>query len=404
MTHSTSKHDTTSVSANAEDVSPTTSESSGDIDSIFHKSRVINNSDENITIRPIEILATYDIQECNTENASWGLRDPNFDVHDGCRHLSEDDPIPPISTVGKRESIDDTPMAISTRHYVRCESPDLVGDIYVPFGIEDDEIHDAREELSDLEPLIGEQSIEDNLTFDVNTTMLAEEVDNVDIDRNTIRLQEDMSDSIFENAGIIDFPLRKVAHKSPQTFDLLGKVFNDDYVIHIGVLATLGVMASAILSFTDPISIGTGIIGMTIPTVLFVVFVVFSNVYKNIKNEEKVMNTHATIAEYPYQTERPDDARTVVDEHESEDSTEQITVEADVDTDAEVCRFVSIDGDSEWNVDLDNGLMTDELTMFFESIGGEKVDEQFVVVKRSTPTEHSVETNTANVYLAPPEI
>lgn len=403
MTHSTSKHDTTSVSANAEDVSPTTSGNSGDIDSIFHKSRVINNSDENITLRPIEILATYDIQECNTENASWGLRDPNFDIGE-CRHLSEDDPIPPISTVGKRENIDDTPMAISTRHYVRCESPDLVGDIYVPFGIEDGGIHDAREALSDLEPLIGEQSIEDNLTFDVNTTMLAEEVDNVDIDRNSIRLQEDMSDSILENAGIIDFPLRKVAHRSPQTFNLLGKIFNNDYVLHMGALSMLGVIIPAFLSFTGSISMGMGIIGMTISTVLCVVFMVFSKAYKNIKNEEKVMNTHATIAEYPYQTERPDDARTVVDEHESEDSTEQITVEADVDTDANVCRFVSIDGDLEWNVDLDNGLMTDELTMFFESIGSEKVGEQFVVVKRSTPTEHSVETNTPNVYLSPPEI
>lgn len=375
---------------------PSSNDEDNSIGTIFHQSRVITDA-KDITLRPVEIVATYEFEDgCPTNFIQNSRYVGNVAINGG-------ENIPVLSAVAKETEDDDDvdEKPVSTEYYLRCESSDLVDDIYIPFNIKDRGVDKANKKLEKLEPLIGEHDAEQTQLISLPQEMKNTELQNVTIDRESVSIPREPDESMFDDMGYIKTKLTQVSMRDDSLSNYINTLFSQgaSAVVSISTIITICIVIA--LTFFYPAPLWSIVGGSALLSIIYLGYMILTTTYQSIQTQLENNDETDTIT-YDYQTHRPDDAHVVTTtDGVDKESVSFVTVQATVDKADNVCRFHSQDNDKTWDVEMDNGLMSDELISFFETVGSEKVEETFVVKKQNQETAHSIETQTDNVYLAP---
>lgn len=379
---------------------PSSNGEDNSIGTIFHQSRVITDA-KDITLRPVEIVATYDFYDSKESN--FPMEFVSNSRYVGNISINEGENIPILSAFAKEykfiNDCDERP--VSTEYYLRCESSELVDDIYIPFGINDGDVNTANKQLEKLEPLIGEHDAEQTQFISLPQEMKNTELQNVTIDRGSVSIPQKPDESMFDDMGYIKTKLTQISMRDDGLSNYINTLFSQGASAVVSVSTIITICIVIALTFFYPAPLWSIVGGSALLSIIYLGYMILTTTYQSIQTQLENNNETDTIT-YDYQTHRPDDAHVVTTtDSVDKESVSFVTVQATVDKADNVCRFHSQDNDKTWDVEMDNGLMSDELISFFETVGSEKVEETFVVKKQNQETAHSIETQTDNVYLVP---
>lgn len=378
-------HPSKTVSADTT-TSASGSDSTDDLETMFHHSRLIE-MDREITLRPVEILVEYEYTS-----------DTNHD--------EESDDIPVVDSVEKLPLVNgnvyldldneqEGVVDIETTFYLQMESDDLLADIYIP--LDPNDFGERGNTISDIEHFLGKQNMNLQNYLNIDELALTNSEYNAEVNKDVVTFTE--SEKEVEKYGTLSkkwWPIAKIT-----TNETLYKT----------IFSSLGLVAIFILFIGVTILPSIYAESMTVGIEYFVGIIMFIFGFTTLADESEYYHKNKAGVNanryMKYQIGRPTDTETIwsIDEQDAasddDKSSEVLRVTATIDSESNACVFEAIESDRTWRVSLTNDVMGDELVEFFENVGAEQLDGEFLVERQVYPDQNAIQTEEHGEYLSP---
>lgn len=365
---------------------------------VFHTSRIAQQGGE-ISGSVVEVIATYDIHE--TYNKSEYTEE---DV-DGLITVDTPEKIPYVNKAVKLKLDGHNRVCeILPKYYLRIESDDLLTDVFLPIKTYTEtgkRKYNVGAKLRKFKKFIGDQSEHDVPYLVPNDDVMGNSIYNIEISPEDVTFDMDnLHEKTVEPENTTEEMSNRISELRDGNIGLFGKVIlMATLVMGIPLMGifTLGPLVSNFPS-EFPFAV------LSIYYVAVAAFVSNAEEWFGITMEGNVStetNPSHNKLDFDYQFDCPSDAHSVYQFGDDISTGDMIPVETEIDDEAGVCRIIEAETDKVWDVELEDGMMGEELVEWFEKVGSEKIGDKFTVRKTMYPDDDALRV-AEDVFLVPP--